>query len=85
VQEVLERQGVSILVSAIGAREAEELVVSRLSALGVEPNSVASTAFPEETVILVKVDPDDFDVAVEGARRIDDELQAAGFDGFITV
>jgi hypothetical protein len=85
VQEVLERQGVSILVSAIGAREAEELVASRLSALGVEPNSVASTAFPEETVILVKVDPDDFDVAVEGARRIDDELQAAGFDGFITV
>ena len=41
--------------------------------------------FPEETIIVVRVDEVDFKAAIELANQLDTELADRGFSGFVTV
>jgi hypothetical protein len=71
--------------SAPTAEEAESLAARFLETAGVAVTSVSSSVFPEETVILIRVDENSYDRALELASSVDSLLQDRGFDGFSTI
>jgi hypothetical protein len=69
----------------VTAEEAESMATRFLEKAGVVVTSVSSSVFPEETVILVRVDDDSYDRALELGASLDFLLQERGFDGFSTI
>lgn len=65
--------------------EAVALTREMLESEGIAVVDVSASAFPEEIVILAKVDQDAFDAALRVGPQIDEALQARGFDGFVTI
>lgn len=69
----------------ITTAEAVALARDMLEGQGITVIDVSATAFPEEIVILAKVDQDAFDLALQMGPKIDALLQQRGFNGFVTL
>lgn len=70
---------------SLTAAEAVALTRDMLESDGIPVVDVIATAFPEEVVILAKVDQDLFDSALRLGPKIDAALQSRGFEGFVTL
>src|SRR4051794_40010224 len=73
------------MTQALDLKAALAIARTRLEAQGISVVSVASSSFPEETVIRVVVRQSSFDRAIELAPSLDRELQDGGFNGFVTI
>jgi hypothetical protein len=64
---------------------AEQVVARRFEQGGVKPISIERRAYPDETIFVVRVSPEDFIGAGTIGNTIDSELANMGFKGFVTV
>lgn len=65
--------------------DTETSIKSRFLAAGIEIQSIEMRHYPEETIFIVHVTEDDFDIAAKLGNSLDLELAAEGFDGFVVV
>lgn len=71
--------------SVLQSKDAEELVAQRFAETVIEVWDITTRQYPEETIFVVLVSEQELPAAAEVGNRIDRELQAAGFKGFVTV
>jgi hypothetical protein len=73
-------------VSAIlQSNDAEAIVAQRFADAAIEVWNITTREYPEETIFVVLVGEDELPTAAEIGNRVDRELDAAGFKGFVTV
>src|SRR5438270_7584567 len=82
---IFDSQGMQIMTDTISILDAQTYVRDRLSTAALDPVSLEARAYPEETILILRVHPSDKSRAAELANELDNELAQRGFDGFITV
>ncbi len=63
----------------------EQLIRQRFSESGISISSLEGRDYPQETILVVRVEGTDIDKAAAIGNEIDRELADRGFDGFVTV
>ncbi|HEY3052726.1 MAG TPA: AAA family ATPase [Thermoanaerobaculia bacterium] len=65
--------------------DAETIVRNRFAAAAIPIISIELRRYPEETIVIVNVAEEEVSSATELSNAVDRELQANGFDGFVTI
>src|ERR1017187_1017538 len=73
------------LFTPSSSQDIEQLVEKRFKEGGVNPISIDKRAYPEETIFVVRVSPDDHSAAQNIGNLLDRELAKSDFKGFVTV
>lgn len=69
----------------ISLSEASEIVKRHFAAAGIGIQDLQPREYPQETIFILQVSPEDFAVAAQLGSQVDQELVAKGFNGFVTV
>ena len=73
------------MTSEITALEARNLIERRFASSRIPLAELLTREYPEETVFVVHVPEQYLVTAAELGNALDEELQAKGFQGFVTV
>jgi hypothetical protein len=72
-------------MNQIGNDKILEIVSDRLQTEGLKASEITIRDFPDESIVVVRVDQAIIDQVVVIANRLDTELSSVGFNGFVTV
>jgi hypothetical protein len=76
---------VQAVTQTITAVEAKDRTQRKFEAAGIGVAALDLRAYPEETIIVVRVMPETLTAATDLANDLDNELASLGFQGFVTV